>query len=131
MYTYAKNIISKGFHNIMNDVLNQSEVTSRELEGLLKERSEGKQDFLLVDVREMYEYDAGHIKGADMHKPTSMFQSWAQEFLKTHKEKTVIFTCRTGNRSGQVQDIFKQNGMDKVINHVGGIVTYGGETELG
>lgn len=115
----------------MNDVLNKSEVTSIELEDLLKERDAGKLDFLLVDVREMFEYDAGHIKGADMHKPTSMFQSWAQEFLNTNKEKTVIFTCRTGNRSGQVQHIFRQNGMENVINHVGGIVTYRGETELG
>jgi rhodanese-related sulfurtransferase len=115
----------------MNDVLNKSEVTSIELEDLLKERDEGKLDFLLVDVREMFEYDAGHIKGADMLKPTSTFQSWAQEFLDTHKEKTVIFTCRTGNRSGQVQHIFRQNGMENVINHVGGIVTFRGETQLG
>lgn len=131
MYTYEKIFFQKGFIPIMNSLLNKSEVTSMELESLLQERNEGKVDFLLVDVRELFEYDAGHIKGADLHKPTSMFQTWAKEFLEENKQKTVIFTCRTGNRSGQVQQIFRHNGMENVINHAGGIVTYRGTTELG
>jgi rhodanese-related sulfurtransferase len=65
-----------------------------------------------------------------MLKPTSTFQSWSQEFLETNKEKTVIFTCRSGNRSGQVQDVFQRNGMENVINHSGGIISYSGETQL-
>jgi len=113
----------------MNEILNKSSVTSSELEELLKERAAGNADFLLVDVREMMEYDSGHIKGADMLKPTSTFQSWGQEFLDQNRDKTVIFTCRTGNRSGQVQGIFKQNGMENAINHSGGIMGYRGEIE--
>jgi rhodanese-related sulfurtransferase len=116
---------------IMSEMLKQSSVSSRELEILLKEREEGNADFLLVDVREMMEYDSGHITGADMLKPTSLFQSWSEEFLKLYKEKTVIFTCRSGNRSGQVQNVFKKNGMENVINHAGGIISYSGETQLG
>ncbi len=113
----------------MSELLNKSHVSSEELEILLKERAEGNADFILVDVREQMEYDAGHIKGVDMLKPTSSFQSWAQSFLDEYKDKTVIFTCRTASRSGQVQHIFKQNGMGKAINHSGGIVTYRGEIE--
>lgn len=113
----------------MSEMLNQSTVSSRELEILLKERKEGSVDFLLVDVREMPEYDAGYITGVDILKPTSLFQSWSQEFLELNKDKTVIFTCRSGNRSGQVQNVFKRNGMDKVINHAGGIISYGGERQ--
>ena len=113
----------------MSELLNKSHVSSEELETLLKERAEGNADFILVDVREQMEYDAGHIKGVDMLKPTSSFQSWAQSFLDENKDKTVIFTCRTASRSGQVQHIFKQNGMEKAINHSGGIVTYRGEIE--
>ncbi len=116
---------------IMNEMLNQSSVSSRELEMLLKERESGNADFLLVDVREMMEYDAGHIKGVDMLKPTSTFQSWAQSFLNDNRDKTVIFTCRSGNRSGQVQNVFKSHGMEKVINHAGGIISYSGEIERG
>jgi rhodanese-related sulfurtransferase len=115
----------------MSEMLNQPTITSRELEFLLKEREEGNADFLLVDVREMMEYDSNHITGVDILKPTSLFQSWSQEFLEVNKEKTVIFTCRSGNRSGQVQDVFKRNGMENVINHAGGIISYAGETQLG
>ena len=113
----------------MNKLLQKGYVQSEELETLLKEREAGRVEFLLVDVREQYEYDHGHIKGVDMLKPTSMFQSWAEDFLNENRDKTVIFTCRTDNRSGQVQQIFLQNGMKNAINHVGGIVTYRGEIE--
>ncbi len=112
-------------------MLNQSAVSSKELESLLKEREEGNVDFLLVDVREMMEYDAGHIKGVDILKPTSTFQEWGQEFLDKYLDKTVIFTCRSGHRSGQVQNVFKQHGLNNVINHTGGIISYAGEIELG
>jgi rhodanese-related sulfurtransferase len=113
----------------MSELLTKSSITSSELEELLKQREAGDADFILVDVREMMEYDAGHIKGVDMLKPTSTFQSWGQEFLDQNRDKTVIFTCRTGNRSGQVQSIFKQNGMQNAINHSGGIMGYRGAIE--
>ncbi len=115
----------------MSELLNKDFVNSSELETLLKERSEGKADFILVDVREQMEYDMGHIKGVDMVKPTSTFQSWAQSFFEEYanKDTKIIFTCRTDARSGSVQRVFQQNGMQNVINHFGGIVTYRGEIE--
>jgi len=113
----------------MSELLKKSFVNSNELENLLKEREEGKADFILVDVREQMEYDMGHIKGVDLLKPTSIFQSWGQEFLDEHGDKTVIFTCRTDARSGSVQSVFKNNGMKNVINHSGGIVSYRGDIE--
>ena len=113
----------------MNEILQKSNISSKELELLLKEREDGNTNFLLVDVREQMEYDAGHIKGVDLLKPTSIFQSWAEEFFNEIQDKTVIFTCRTGARSGQVAQVFQQNGHTKSINHVGGIMRYLGATE--
>ncbi len=115
----------------MSELLKKSYVNSNELETLLKEREEGNVDFILVDVREQMEYNMGHIKGVDLLKPTSIFQSWGQEFLDENKDKTVIFTCRTDARSGSVQRVFQQHGMKNVINHSGGIVSYRGEIEKG
>ena len=111
----------------MHELLARDNISSEDLEQLLEARERGEADFLLVDVREEMEYDMGHIKGVDMLKPTSTFQQWAQAFLDENKERAVIFTCRTGNRSAQVQHIFKSNGMEHAINHYGGIVTYSGE----
>lgn len=111
----------------MQTLLEQHDINSEELEILLEAREENKVDFLLLDVREEMEYNEGHIKGVDMLKPTTSFQQWAQELLTQTKEKKVIFTCRTGSRSAQVQNVFQQNGHTGAINHYGGIVTYSGE----
>jgi len=113
----------------MQTLLDKNYINSEELNSLLQARNEGKADFVLVDVREDMEFQMGHIKGADMLKPTSSFQKWGQELFNETKDKTVVFTCRTGSRSGQVQNIFIQNGHKRVINHFGGIVSYHGEIE--
>ena len=113
----------------MQVLLEKGYIDSEELEILLEARDEGTADFVLVDVREDMEFNMGHIKGVDMLKSTTLFQQWAQEFLNESKDKTVIFTCRTGSRSGQVQNVFKQHGHKGVLNHFGGIVTYRGTIE--
>lgn len=113
----------------MQAILEKSDINSEELHTLLQARDEGKTDFVLVDVRENMEFEMGHIKGADMLKPTSSFTQWGQELFNDFKDKTIVFTCRTGSRSGQVQNVFRQNGHTRAINHFGGIVTYRGELE--
>lgn len=113
----------------MQILLDKDYINSEELEILLDERDVGNADFVLVDVREDMEYNMGHIKGVDMLKPTTEFQQWALALVNETKDKTVIFTCRTGSRSGQVQNAFKQHGHKGVLNHFGGIVTYRGEIE--
>ena len=113
----------------MHILLKQHNVNSEELEILLDERKESKIKFLLIDVREDMEFNAGHIKGVDMLKPTTLFQQWAHQLLTQYKDETLIFTCRTGNRSAQVQNVFMQQGHKSVINHYGGIVTYRGSIE--
>lgn len=113
----------------MHKFLLNDTVSSEELVELLSAREAGEADFLLVDVREEIEYNMGHIKGVDLLKPTSEFQEWGEAMLKEYKDKTLIFTCRTGARSGQVQNIFGSNGHEHVINHVGGILSFRGEIE--
>lgn len=112
----------------MQTLLKQHDLNSEELEILLDAREVGEVEFLLIDVREDIEYDAEHIKGVDMLRPTTSFSQWSYELLTTSKDKILIFTCRTGSRSAQVQNVFSQNGHQNVINHYGGIVTYHGKT---
>ena len=113
----------------MQKLLDKSDVNTEELEKLLEAREVGEVSFLLVDVREDMEYAAGHIKGVDMLKPTSVFNDWAEEMFKNTKDTKVIFTCRTGSRSGHIQVAFKKHGHKGTLNHFGGIVTYRGEVE--
>lgn len=108
-------------------MLNKDEINSNELIELIEKRKNGEVDFLLVDVREEMEYDMGYIDGVDVLNPTSVFNAWAKDLLENSKDKKVIFTCRSGNRSGQVAQIFKANGHSGAINHDGGIISYNGK----
>jgi rhodanese-related sulfurtransferase len=111
----------------VQELLNKPDINSAELQTLLEAREKGEVDFTLIDVREQYEYDNAHVKGVDLLKPTSSFQTWAEEIFKDYQDKNIIFTCRTGSRSAQVQNVFRSNGHENAINHYGGIVTYSGD----
>ena len=84
------------------------------------EQLQGRDDIVLIDVREQDEYDAGHIPGITLI-PMSEFQSRVDEIPT---DKTVILTCRSGNRSGQVFGFLKENGYDNIHNMDGGIVAW-------
>jgi len=110
-------------------LLKKSYINSNELYKLLEARDKGTLDFLLIDVRERMEFRMGHIKGVDLLKPTSSFGQWGQTLFDEMEDKdtVVIFTCHTGSRSGEIQNVFKKNGHRKVINHYGGIASYRGQ----
>ncbi|WP_456434082.1 rhodanese-like domain-containing protein [Nitratifractor sp.] len=114
-----------------DELLSKDSVDSAELEVLLKAREAGECDFLLVDVREPFEYEAGHIPGVDLLRPTSTFQHWARELAEGMKDRTLVITCRTANRSYQVQQILRRMGHPRVIDHAGGIVSWRGPIEKG
>jgi len=75
---------------------------------------------VILDVREQWEYDEGHIPGVTLI-PMGEVPSRLDE-IPTDKE--IIVTCRTGNRSGQVADYLRQQGYDNVHNMLGGIVAW-------
>lgn len=81
---------------------------------------QSREDVVLFDVREPAEYDAGHIAGAKLI-PLGQVSSRMAEIPK---DKTVILTCRSGNRSGQAADFLRQQGWSNVHNMAGGIVAW-------
>jgi phage shock protein E len=85
-------------------------------------RIKDHKDVYLLDVREQWEYDEGHIPGVTLI-PMADVPARISE-IPTDKE--VIVTCRTGNRSSQVTDFLRQNGFDNVHNMSGGIVAWEG-----
>jgi rhodanese-related sulfurtransferase len=115
----------------MNELLNQNAINSQELMALLDDRKSENIDFVLIDVREQMEYDMGHIKGVDMLRPSTQLQQWGQDIINNFGDKVIILTCRTGARSGHIQRVLKSNGITKVINHFGGIMSFRGEVERG
>jgi rhodanese-related sulfurtransferase len=79
-----------------------------------------RDDVYVLDVREQWEYDEGHIPGVTL-LPIGEVPARLDE-IPTDKE--VIVTCRSGNRSSQVTDYLRQNGFDNVHNMQGGILAW-------
>lgn len=79
-------------------------------------------DALVLDVREDKEYAAGHIPKAK-HIPLGQLAGRIKE-IESHKDKPVLVTCRSGNRSARACAMLKKAGFATVYNQAGGIVAW-------
>jgi rhodanese-related sulfurtransferase len=76
-------------------------------------------DVEVIDVRRDYEFEAGHIPGA-RHVDLNELAAKADSLPK---DRTVVFYCRSGNRSGMAAEAFGQAGFD-AHNLAGGIMAW-------
>jgi rhodanese-related sulfurtransferase len=76
---------------------------------------------LLVDIRELEEWQAGRIPGAEF-KPLSTINDWWPDLPV---DRTVVLYCRSGNRSAHaVNALVSQVGRTNVLNLTGGIIAW-------
>ena len=91
---------------------NSTNVEADDIENLLKNKE------FLLDVREEYEYQDGHIKGA-INLPL-------REILEKKdtlpKDKDIYVYCRSGHRSADAVNFLKSLGFEKVHNVDGGFI---------
>jgi rhodanese-related sulfurtransferase len=96
-------------------------VMMAEFEQLLR-----KGDLNVVDVREIDEFESGHIKGAEHialgEIPTSL--------EKLDKSKEYHMMCLSGARSAMASKYLAQQGF-KIVNVMGGMSAYRGDVEFG
>ena len=111
--------------NKAEELLEKNEINGQELEYLLSERKKDKIEFLLVDVREEYEYNKKRILGVDFLIPLSDFFNKVQD-IEMFKSKHIITKCKLGGRSAQAQMHLRALGFKKIINLSGGITHYKG-----
>ncbi len=111
----------------LEKMLKNEQMTSIQLQSLLKARDEEKIDFVLMDIREVYEFSELSIKGADMLIPTSVINRKINVFEEL-KNRQVVLYCRTGSRTGQVMYALKRMGYENVVHLSSGIMGYTGET---
>ena len=76
-----------------------------------------RDDVVIIDVREDWEYNDGHIPGATL-VPLGQIPDRLAEIPQ---DKTVVAVCRSGNRSSQATDFLRQQGFENVHNMVGGM----------
>ncbi len=77
-------------------------------------------DVVLIDVREQWEYDEGHIPNVKLI-PLGELPNRLNEIPK---DKFVVMTCRSGNRSNQATQFLRSQGFDNVHNMQGGILAW-------
>jgi rhodanese-related sulfurtransferase len=76
----------------------------------------------LVDVRERYEWDAGHLEGARLVGMDRL----AAEAATIDREQPVVFYCAVGSRSSMAAEAFRGAGYD-AYSLAGGIERWGAE----
>jgi phage shock protein E len=64
---------------------------------------------ILIDVRSAMEFKSGHVKGSK-NIPLQNIQNRLNEIQKMNKK--IILCCASGNRSGQVENYLKAQGVD-------------------
>ena len=91
------------------------------VEELKKREQEGKNDFVLLDVREDYERAEFNVGG--IHVPLGQL-SMSMDKLTPYKDDEIIVYCRSGKRSAMAQELLKQSGFKNVRNLEGGMLAY-------
>ncbi len=79
-------------------------------------------DALVLDVREDKEYAEGHIPKAK-HIPLGQLADRLNE-LDKFRNKPVLVTCRSGQRSARACGMLKKAGFETVYNQAGGIIAW-------
>jgi len=98
-------------------------ITPDQLRAYMSSNKEG--DYVLIDVREVEEYQAQHVPGAKL-MPLSELEGRIQEVDGT-KEKFRIFMCRSGGRSSRAAGFFAEGrGLSNVFNLAGGMMGWNG-----
>ena len=72
------------------------------------DRVAGLEDAQLIDVREDYEYEAGHVPGSQ-HVDVNDLNGIAESL---DRSRPVVFYCRSGDRSTMPAQAFRASGWD-------------------
>lgn len=84
-------------------------------------------DAIIIDVREVEEYESGHIPGIPLI-PMGDIPDVIDQF---DRNREYIFVCRSGRRSLEVAKFLQHNDFEKVHNFLGGMLKWDGEIVFG
>ena len=121
-------IVADGLNDNTFDVTNKGEhVDAEKFNQLLEDP-----DTVLVDMRNHYESEIGHFKGAITPDVDTFRDSLdiIEEDLKNHKEdKKLVMYCTGGIRCEKASAYYKHKGFKNVFQLEGGIIEYARQVE--
>ena len=100
-------------------------ITSHDLRDLIQNQNLDEMEIL--DVRQDWEYEQGHLPGARLIPITELVDS----FDSLDRKKPVVVYCRTGSRSMAAAEYLSANGLSDVTNLSGGFVSWSGGVAKG
>lgn len=72
---------------------------------------------MIIDVREPYEYEAGHVDGA-LNIPPAELMAGAKKLDSVAKDTELILYCKSGSRSNVAIQILRGMGFTNLINGI-------------
>ncbi|WP_241764602.1 rhodanese-like domain-containing protein [Exiguobacterium chiriqhucha] len=96
----------------------ESEITKIDVE-TLQNRLENE-EINLLDVREVDEYEGGHIEGA-VNAPLSSLNATE---LPYPKDEPIYVICQSGNRSAQAAQLLQERGYTEIYDISGGMIAW-------
>ena len=87
---------------------------------------DSQEDYVILDAREQYEYDQGHIPGAIVISHEEILEK--AENVLTDKDQLILVYCRSGRRSKLAAEDLVKLGYTN-IKEFGGIIDWPYETE--
>lgn len=115
-------IVADGIEDEKFDVTdNGQHINAKELNDLVD-----KKDTIMIDMRNHYESEVGHFKGAIKPDVETFRESLPiiEDILKENEEKHVIMYCTGGIRCEKATAYFKHRGFDNLYQVDGGIIEY-------
>ncbi|MBV8809498.1 MAG: molybdenum cofactor biosynthesis protein MoeB, partial [Acidobacteriaceae bacterium] len=82
-------------------------------------------DFVLIDVREPYEYQIARIPGSVLIPLGDL----PKHLNELNHEADIVAHCKSGARSQKAVDLLKQNGFKHVRNLTGGILAWSDQVD--
>ena len=100
------------------------QISVRELKTKLDKRETNNDNFLLLDVREPYEYQIAQIGGLLIPQ-----NDLPNRLGELDKDREIVVHCRSGARSQRAAELLQANGFKKVSNLAGGILAWSDEID--
>ena len=100
------------------------QISVKELKARLDHKEANNDNFLLLDVREPYEFQIAQIGGKLIPQ-----NDVPNRLAELNPAQEIIVHCRSGARSQKIAELLKANGFEKVSNVAGGILAWSDEID--
>ena len=85
----------------------------------VKAKIDSGEEMIILDVRELWEFEEGHIRGAINLPWTSGVL--LEMYALLPMDKPILVVCQSGRRSAAASAWLEEQGFDEVFNMVGGM----------